>query len=771
MLNIKPFKGSFLCTLLLFFSVTIYSQDIAAGLKAYYNFNDNEVIDLSETGLDGTPLDLSPSIGIEEVSNSAYLFNGTSSSVLCEEDNRNVTDQVSLSAWIKTVSDQRQFILGKYNSAQDRGYFLATLNGTATIGGRDGSNEFYEIFDNEVLINDGEWHHVVGIINQNTWTLYIDCIEVASTTTNTTTPDFQNTDPLAIGLWVEGTADGNKRYFNGEIDEVRLYNRALLETEISILCDQDNYVESTPNLTLGLKAYFDFNQETILDLSETAIDGTGAEINPTTGIEDTINSAFLFNGSSSNILCEDDNRSVTDRISLSAWVKTESDQRQFIIGKYNSAQDKGYFLATLNGTATLGGRDGSNEFHEILDSEILITDGKWHQVVGIIDKNKWTLYIDCVEVASKTTTTVTPDFQNTDPLTIGFWFEGTAEGNKRYFDGTIDEVRLYNRPLQMAEINFLCNRDNYIAPSSSPSFGLKAYFNFNQESILDLSETAIDGTGFDITPATGIEDTINSAYLFNGTSSRILCEEDNRGVTDRVSLSAWVKTQSNERQFIIGKYNSAQDKGYFLATLNGTATIGGRDGSNEFHEIFDNEVLITDGEWHLIVGIIDKNEWTLYIDCVEVASKTTNTPAPDFQNTDPLTIGFWFEGTAEGNKRYFDGIIDEVRLYNVAIDPNIVNLLCDDGNLMVSNEPILSLPANVKIFPNPVRDLLFIKGEADFLAHKAGFEIIDILGRPVKRGILINQEINVSKLEHGTYFLLLRDTVDRKIYQITFIKK
>ena len=56
MLHIKPFKGSLLCTLLLFFSITIYSQDIAAGLKAYYNFNDNGVVDLSETGLDGTPL-------------------------------------------------------------------------------------------------------------------------------------------------------------------------------------------------------------------------------------------------------------------------------------------------------------------------------------------------------------------------------------------------------------------------------------------------------------------------------------------------------------------------------------------------------------------------------------------------------------------------------------------------------------------------------------------------------------------------------------------
>jgi hypothetical protein len=41
----------------------------------------------------------------------------------------------------------------------------------------------------------------------------------------------------------------------------------------------------------------------------------------------------------------------------------------------------------------------------------------------------------------------------------------------------------------------------------------------------------------------------------------------------------------------------------------------------------------------------------------------------------------------------------------------------------------------------------------------------------VKKGILTSQEISVSNLESGTYFLLLRDTVAHKIYQVTFIKK
>ncbi|MBX2871238.1 MAG: T9SS type A sorting domain-containing protein, partial [Saprospiraceae bacterium] len=451
------------------------------------------------------------------------------------------------------------------------------------------------------------------------------------------------------------------------------------------------------------------------------------------------------------------NRGVTNMVSLSAWIKTTSDERQFILAKYKAAQDRGYFLATLNGTATLGGRDGSNQFYEISDSEVLINDGEWHHVVGVIDRNDWKLFVDCLEVASNTTNTSNPNFESTDPLTAGYWHEGSGDGNRRYFNGVIDELRVYNRVISSTDIDQLCFQENYIATWNT-TYGLKAYYDFNQsDEITDLSETAIDGIGFELTVGRGIEDTIGSAYLFNGQSSRIECSTSNRDITDKVSLSAWIKTESFERQFVFAKYNSSQDAGFFLATLNGTATLGGRDGSNSFHEIFDETLLINDGEWHHVAGIIDQNNWELYVDCVKVASKETGTVSPDFQNTDLLTIGYWEEGTAEGNRRYFDGTIDELRLYNIAIRPELVSILCDRQTLVPTDEQVEETSPRIKVFPNPAKD--YLKWELGIANHfqPDSYSILDIYGRVIDRGKVYIDQVEIRDLTPGTYFLILED--------------
>ncbi|NET30852.1 MAG: T9SS type A sorting domain-containing protein [Cyanothece sp. SIO1E1] len=516
------------------------------------------------------------------------------------------------------------------------------------------------------------------------------------------------------------------------------------------------------DLDLDLQAHYDFNGPSVEDRSFNEIDGIALDLTATKGVEDSLNSGFQFNGISSRVDFGVDNRGITKKVSLSGWIKTESTDRQFVFAKYNASQDRGYFLATLNGTATLGGRDGSNQFYEIYDEEVLINDGEWHHIVGIIDGNDWKLFVDCQEVASLTTNTASPNFASTDPLTAGYWHEGSGDGNQRYFDGAIDELRLYNRVLDMPDIEALCFQENYIATWNT-AYGLKAYYDFNQaEGIIDLSETAINGVGFDLTVGRGIEDTTGSAYLFNGQSSRIECSTSNRDIIDQVSLSAWIKTKSSERQFIFAKYNSSQDAGYFLATLNGTATLGGRDGSNTFHEIFDADLLINDGEWHHVAGIIDENKWELYVDCVKVASKETQTNSPDFQNTDLLTIGYWDEGTAEGNKRYFEGTIDELRLYNIAIRPELVSILCDRQTLVFIDGPIEEASINVQIFPNPAKEFLMLKREhlSDFQPHC--YSIIDISGRIVDKGKVDSDQIGIRGLTPGTYFLILEDKTQQR---------
>ena len=78
-------------------------------------------------------------------------------------------------------------------------------------------------------VNDGQWHHFVGTSDaaSNVRTLWIDGVQMASqglTGAITSDPNL----PIMVGE----NPQANAREWNGEIDDVAIWNRALTETEI-----------------------------------------------------------------------------------------------------------------------------------------------------------------------------------------------------------------------------------------------------------------------------------------------------------------------------------------------------------------------------------------------------------------------------------------------------------------------------------------------------------------------------------------------------------
>ena len=95
-----------------------------------------------------------------------------------------------------------------------------------------------------------------------------------------------------------------------------------------------------------------------------------------------------------------------------------------------------FFLSDTSGISTT------------LISTKAITDGAWHHVVGVRDRtaNLNRLYVDGAEVISASITYATDfDFSAT-PINIG------SLGIGGYFQGTLDEIAIYNEVLSLAEI-------------------------------------------------------------------------------------------------------------------------------------------------------------------------------------------------------------------------------------------------------------------------------------------------------------------------------
>ncbi len=99
------------------------------------------------------------------------------------------------------------------------------------------------------IVSDGQWHHMAGVYDGTNMYLYVDgSLDVSKPATGLI---GTNTSPLAIGAM---SVPPNALYFfNGSVDEVSLYSRALTSNEIAGVYSAGTlgkcYTPSPPNIT------------------------------------------------------------------------------------------------------------------------------------------------------------------------------------------------------------------------------------------------------------------------------------------------------------------------------------------------------------------------------------------------------------------------------------------------------------------------------------------------------------------------------------------
>jgi hypothetical protein len=173
----------------------------------------------------------------------------------------------------------------------------------------------------------------------------------------------------------------------------------------------------------------------------------------------------------------------------------------------------------------------------------------------------------------------------------------------------------------------------------------------------------------------------NSAYSFNGTSNKIVCGTGNMSVTNKVTVSFWIKTSAGgDLPCMVTKYSSSQDGGYVVRMrAQGSASMEGRDGNNVFIQSGNNTTSLYDGLWHHIAGIVNIGDWQIWVDGVFISSYQTGHTYVDLTTSVSLVFGALSE-PASGNWRYFAGIIDDIRIYNVALNSTQIQALFNENN-------------------------------------------------------------------------------------------
>ena len=200
------------------------------GLVAYYPFNGN-ANDASENANHGT---VHGATLIEDRfgnSNSAYSFDGNNDYIITNyTPSQNLGTIFSISSWIKwngsTGNHQRIVTKWQEGNIGSHEYALYLCGGSNNISLAVGSGRIRS----EFIPTPGTWHFVTTTSNGSFAKIYIDGSLVFEKSYNTSIVYDQ--EPLIIGGG--GTQYSMPRYiFNGVLDDIRIYNRVLSDSEIS----------------------------------------------------------------------------------------------------------------------------------------------------------------------------------------------------------------------------------------------------------------------------------------------------------------------------------------------------------------------------------------------------------------------------------------------------------------------------------------------------------------------------------------------------------
>jgi hypothetical protein len=221
---------------------------------------------------------------------------------------------------------------------------------------------------------------------------------------------------------------------------------------------------SVSSPTNGLMLFFNFTTNTtpVEDLSGN--NNTGTVSGATWTASGMTNGAYSYDGSDDRITVADSETiDPSDEITISAWIKMNSDNPgKSILGKHIDDSTRGYFAQINYYTTSLNFYVSVNNTHQGVLSTYVMTTGVWHMVTGTYDGSHVRVYIDGSEKDS-TELSGTMD-NNSEPLSVGCLSANGA--TQDFFDGLIDEVRVYNRALSADEIKGLYY---YYSPSSQPT--------------------------------------------------------------------------------------------------------------------------------------------------------------------------------------------------------------------------------------------------------------------------------------------------------------
>jgi len=607
---------------------------------------------------------------------------------------------ITISAWVKQSSFATDaHAIGLTGGTNTGGAYAAILlndGGSGRVGfhmSGGGMNT------DTGLLSLNKWYHLAAVktpgVLSATTKVYINGVEKSTSNAyGDGTPNFASDNNFQVGAGWVNSADFP---FGGLIDDVRVYSRALSSAEVAQLYAMGGGTKvnapvpsyQTGGLKSGLVGHWTFDgadttATQVLDKSGS--NNTGTRYGGTSIINGKLGQAMKFNGTNGKVVTATLAGGTTNTVTFVAWVNAKT------LGAYRGIFSKidvykGIILSSPAGNPLSYGWEGTSDEHGA-STNLIITPGKWYLTAVVITPTRATVYLGGDGVLK---TWVNVKTHNAYSLNTTWNIGVESSAANRWWDGSIDDVRIYSRALSAAEVAQLYTlgagtKVNAPTPSYQTGglkSGLVGHWTFDGADTTAtqvLDKSGLNNTGTRAGGTSIINGKLGQAMKLAGNSSSYIRGTLNTGISGDAtfSFSAWINTPN----IIAGNYMTAVSIG----------TWGGGTAAGLFFNISAGSVTMSYGGSNVntVAGVISANKWyhivavktpgiadtttKIYINGVLQGVSGGSGVTPNITNATPGI------GEMKGyNAWNWNGSLDDVRVYSRALSAAEVQQLYQMG--------------------------------------------------------------------------------------------
>jgi hypothetical protein len=448
-----------------------------------------------------------------------------------------------------------------------------------------------------------------------------------------------------------GVHIGDTSFFKGKMDNVKIYNYARTAEQIAVdynagfaahLGAVNLGIGMDPNEGVAPVAYWKFDENTgVIAYDASGNERNGTLTNGPEWAQGKIGPCLNFDGI-------DDKVSITSpsvgagEVTISFWAFPRALSSESVLGNTSTYTR----LVQIKDADTMEVNFGEAGVSNLFDITSVFQINTWQFITVTKDSsNNIKIYLNGADV-----TLGAPTIANTVNITytnIG------ARKDDLYFDGLLDDIRIYNYARTPAQIAWDYNKGKPVA-----------YWRFDEGSGTTAKDDTGSNNGTITIGALGSQATIGSAWT-NGVTGKFGKCMSFDGTDDYVSLGSgilnassgtvqmWAKANDFTAKAFLFSHFSGTDNRVYIARYAGSASINAVLGTN----VNKNIGTLTADEWAHLTVTWDGGNYVTYFNGKFTESGTysglTSSAGSPY-------IGGW------PGQDFFKGLIDDVRIYNYA---------------------------------------------------------------------------------------------------------